>query len=70
MEHNTTFEAGDTVIDLEKVMAFEDVDTSNGTGDQALTVYLANGATVAVKGEEKVEEFVHAIDELLVAEEE
>lgn len=65
MENNAIFEAGDKAINLEKVTVFEDADTTNGTGDQALTVYLADGSTVVVKGEEDVHEFVHAIDELL-----
>lgn len=61
VENYTVFEAGDTEIDLAKVMAFEDAEAA----DRALTVYLTNGATVALKGEEKVQEFVQAIDEHL-----
>ncbi len=61
MENDTVFEAGNTEIDLEKVIAFEDA----GAAEQALTVHLTDGASVAVKGEEKVLEFVQAIDEYL-----
>ncbi len=61
MEDDPIFEAGNTEIDLDKVLAFEDAEAA----EQELTVYLTNGATVAVKGEEKVQEFVQAIDKLL-----
>lgn len=56
------FETDDTTIELEKVAAFESVETDEGL---AVHVELNSGLTVKLEGDEEVESFVEAVDEFL-----
>lgn len=71
MDKDATFEANGTTIDLGKVTAFEGTEPAaadESTPPQALNVHLKDGATVFVRGEEAVQDFIETLEEHLESE--
>lgn len=72
MDRRNFVGANGAAIDLEKVAAIENIsstsEAADGTSGQALNVYLTDGLTVPVRGEEEVQNFVEALEEHLETE--
>lgn len=67
MNDENTFEAGDTVIDLDEVSSFQDLPQveSVSNDEHSLVVEMIDGTETLIEGSDEAEAFVQAIDDHL-----